>query len=216
MGRPLQLCFRQRVPVGTLLPIHIRRSFLQGGSSHVICNIVSLERDRPARWKPTWRDWLDSECHSVSRPHSHGPASLGYSFYHRCRPVPRLGSAAFDGSPRTLPPPGHARRGTGLRWLRAALSGPATGGRGVWYRSGHHLSVPGTVGSQVAPIRRNRTGFRVFAVDSWAASAPDRREHPAWNCHQACPRLPPLDRDSPHHLRNSVPPLDSSHPFSFR
>jgi hypothetical protein len=67
-------------------PMEHRFSFTSAGISckevvhHVISNIVSLERDQPARWRSGWRDWLDSECHSVSRPHSNSPASLEYSF----------------------------------------------------------------------------------------------------------------------------------------
>src|SRR6266699_5971245 len=95
---------------------------------HVICNVISLERDRPAHWKSAWRDRLDSELRALSRPHSNTPASLEYSFYHCCLPVPRLVPAAGNGSARALPPAGGTRREVGFRRLRAVLVGRAAGG----------------------------------------------------------------------------------------
>src|SRR5215467_13586466 len=180
---------------------------------YVISKVVSLERDRPAHWKPAWRDWLDSELRALSWPHSNGPASLEYSFYHCCLPVPRLVPAAGDESSRTLPPPGKACQGAGLR---AALSGCAAGGRGVCWRTGHHLSVHGTVGPKAAPVGRDRAGCRVSPVDSRADVPAGHRSYPAWDWQQACPSLPTLDRDAPHHLWGPVSPRDPSYPFSLR
>src|SRR5215467_6084356 len=147
---------------------------------HVICNIVSLERDRPAHWKSAWRDRLDSELRALSRPHPNTPASLESFLGYRCPFVPRLGSAVGDGSARILPPPGYARREAGFRRLRTVLVGHTARGRGVWHCPGHHPSIRGTVGSKTAPIRRDRAGFWVSTVDSRTNAPAGNWSYPAW------------------------------------
>src|SRR5258706_4786196 len=148
---------------------------------HVICNVVSLERDRPACWRSDWHNRIASEYRCLSRPQSDGTASFEYCFYHRCLPVPRLVSLAHAGSARALPPAGGTRREVGFRRLRAVLIGPTDGRRSVWYRPGRRLSIPGTVGSNAAPIGRDRATFRVSPVDTRAGTPARHRGYPAWD-----------------------------------
>src|SRR5579859_725560 len=100
--------------------------------NYVINNVVSFERDQPARWRSGWPGRIAAERHTVSRPSGDCPADLEFSLDARGIPIPRWVSAAGPGSPRHVSAPGDTHRGLGTRRLHPDPGWRAGGGHTGW------------------------------------------------------------------------------------